>query len=163
MGALAAEEARIRKHWQPMYYFSRFPMYYEQLSRYYTVFAADQLKVFLYEDFANAPYDVLAVIFRLIGVDDSFVPDLTYRPNAGGIPKIGVLQKILMKPYPLTRMTGRFIPHAQRVRLKDALSTRNLTRPPLPPEARARLLPVFREDITKLQELLGRDLSGWLK
>jgi hypothetical protein len=84
MGALAAEEARISKHWSPMYYFTRSPMYYEQLSRYYTVFAADQLKVFLYEDFANAPYDVLAAIFRLIGVDDSFVPDLTYRPNVGG-------------------------------------------------------------------------------
>ncbi len=102
MGALAAEEARIRKHWQPMYYFGR-------------------------------------------------------------LPKIGVLQKILMKPYPLTRMAGRFIPHAQRRRLKDALSTRNLTRPPLPPEARARLLPVFRQDIIKLQDMLGRDLSGWLK
>ena len=53
--------------------------------------------------------------------------------------------------------------HAQRRRLKDALSTRNLTRPPLPPEARARLLPVFRQDIIKLQDMLGRDLSGWLK
>jgi len=102
MGALAAEEARIRKHWQPMYYFGR-------------------------------------------------------------LPKIGVLQKFLIKPYPLTRMAGRFITHAQRRRLRDALSAPNLTRPPLPPEARARLLPVLCEDIIKLQELLGRDLSGWLK
>ncbi len=77
MGALAAEEARIRKHWQPMYYFGRFLMYYEQLSKYYAVFAANQLKVFLYEDFANSPCDVLVAIFRLIGVDDSFVTDLT--------------------------------------------------------------------------------------
>ncbi len=102
MDALAAEEARIRKQWQPMYYF-------------------------------------------------------------GWLPKIGVLQKFLVKPYSLTRMAGWVIPHAQRRRLRDALSTRNLTRPPLPPEARPRLLPVFREDIIKLQDLLGRDLSGRLK
>ena len=54
-------------------------------------------------------------------------------------------------------------PFEERRRLRDALSAPNLTRPPLPSEAHARLLLVFREYIIKLQELLGRDLSGWLK
>jgi hypothetical protein len=34
--------------------------------------------------------------------------------------------------------------------------------PPLPEEARREVIEAFREDILELQELLGRDLSGWL-
>jgi hypothetical protein len=40
---------------------------------------------------------------------------------------------------------------------------RNLARPPLDPGTRARLLELYRPDILALQDLLGRDLSGWLK
>jgi hypothetical protein len=35
--------------------------------------------------------------------------------------------------------------------------------PPLDPEIRARLTEDYREDILKLQDLIGRDLSHWLK
>jgi hypothetical protein len=35
--------------------------------------------------------------------------------------------------------------------------------PPLTPEIRARLIDVYRDDILKLQDLIGRDLGGWLK
>jgi hypothetical protein len=35
--------------------------------------------------------------------------------------------------------------------------------PPLDPELRARLTEEYREDILKLQDLIGRDLSHWLK
>ena len=34
--------------------------------------------------------------------------------------------------------------------------------PPLDPQIRRQLLPVVRDDILALQDLIGRDLSAWL-
>ena len=70
---------------------------------------------------------------------------------------------LLMKPYLRTRMAGWFIPQAQRRRIKDAFSARNLERPTLPAEAWEQLMPLYHDDILKLQDMLGRDLSGWLR
>jgi hypothetical protein len=35
--------------------------------------------------------------------------------------------------------------------------------PPIDPAIRAELIRGYREDVLKLQELLGRDLSSWLE
>lgn len=56
-------------------------MYGEQLERYYATFNPDQIKVFLYEDLVQQPVHVLQECYRFLGVDDSFVPDMTIRPN----------------------------------------------------------------------------------
>ncbi|MDH3640307.1 MAG: sulfotransferase, partial [Gammaproteobacteria bacterium] len=94
VSALKAEEGRAQSNWMPMFQYSHFPRYYQQLSRYFSYFPADQIKLFLYEDFLNKPQHVLAEIFRFIDVDDSFVPDLSYRPNAGGVPKSHFFQSV---------------------------------------------------------------------
>jgi hypothetical protein len=45
----------------------------------------------------------------------------------------------------------------------DELKARNLVEPPsVQPEVRHQLIEVYRQDILKLEELLHRDLSGWL-
>jgi hypothetical protein len=35
--------------------------------------------------------------------------------------------------------------------------------PPFPPEVRRQLTYSYKEDILRLQELIGRDLSAWLE
>lgn len=161
--ALEAEPERLKAHWQPMFQYSQFPKYHEQLSRYYALFPADQIKVFLYEDFLESPLKVIAEIFALIGVDDSFVPDLSYKPNAGGVPKNRLIQDLMMKPYGPTKILGSLLPQKLRERIKHAVSDRNLERPEFPDAARARLLGELGDDILRLQEMLGRDLSAWLE
>jgi hypothetical protein len=43
------------------------------------------------------------------------------------------------------------------------LQNRNLSKaPPMPEETRMELIEAYREDVLKLQDLIGRDLSGWL-
>lgn len=161
--ALAAEPERLEAHWQPMFQYSRFPRYHEQLSRYYALFPADQIKVYLYEDFNESPLRVIEEIFAFIGVDEKLVPDLGYKPNAGGVPKNRLLQDLMMKPYGPTKLLGSLLPQKLRQRIKDAVSDRNLERPEFPHAARARLLADLGDDIMRLQELLDRDLSAWLE
>jgi len=162
IAALKAEGQRQRDHWQPLFQYSQFPKYHRQLQRYQAVFPDDQIKIYLYEDFESDPVSVLKSVFSFIGVDDTFRADLTYRPNAGGVPRSDLLQNVLMRPHAITGILGRVVPEELKRRIRDAISNRNLERPELQESAREYLRAELRMDILQLQTLLRRDLSAWL-
>jgi hypothetical protein len=161
--ALDAEPSRLRDHWQPLFQYSEFPRYAEQIRRYQAHFPPGQLKIFLYEDFRSDPYSVLGQIFEFAGVDASFVPMLHKDVNAGGDPRSRLLQAIIMKPNPLGSIAALFLPLPVRRRIRDRISSHNVAPVTFSPTARARLAAKLREDILELQEMLCRDLSGWLE
>jgi hypothetical protein len=141
--------------------------YYDQLKRYIDAFGRDQVKVYLYEDLSNAPVATLQDAFRFLGVDDSFVPDVSLKRNVSGYPKHKTVDKLLRKPSPIKDALKIYLPARLRWRLSkafDELKTRNLVEPPtVQPEVRRQLIRLYREDILKLQELIHRDVSGWLE
>lgn len=161
--ALKSEGERKRKCWQPLFQYSQFPKYFEQLERYYDMFHESQIRVYSYEEFVENPQSVLSDIYSFLGVDKDYVSDFSYRPNAGGIPKSRFLQNIVMKPYLVTGLVGRLIPEEIKRRIRDAVSDRNLEKPRFPGAAKDYLKKELREDILKLQVLLNRDLSAWLQ
>jgi len=141
--------------------------YYEQLKRYFDAFDPKQVKVYLYEDLSNAPLETLRDTFRFIGVDESFVPDVSLRRNVSGHPKHKALDEFLRRPSSIKDALKVYLPARLRWRLSeafDALKTRNLVEPPaVQPEVRRQLVGVYREDILRLQALIQRDLSDWLE
>jgi hypothetical protein len=141
--------------------------YYGQLKRYLDAFDQKQIKIYLYEDLSNAPINTLQDTFRFLGVDDSFVPDVFLRRNVSGYPRYKTLDEFLRRPSSIKAALKVYLPARLRWRLSeafDALKTRNLVEPPaVQPEVRRQLVEVYREDILKLQELIQRDLSGWLE
>ena len=64
-------------------------------------------------------------------------------------------------------MTARNPALVERVlpaRLRGYVKSRILVKPPpFPPEVRRQLTYSYKEDILRLQELIGRDLSAWLE
>jgi hypothetical protein len=142
-------------------------LYYGQLKRYFDTFDRDQVRVYLYEDLSNVPIDTLQDAFRFLGVDDSFVPDISLRRNVSGHPKYKLLDGFLRRPSPVKHAFKVYLPARLRWRLSkafDYLKTRNLAKPPpVQPEVRRQLIGVYRDDILKVQELIHRDLSGWLE
>ncbi len=109
MAALDAQEDRRRARWQPLFQYVDFARYNVQLRRYLAHFRRDRLKLFLYEDFAADPARVTQEIFRFIGVDDSFVPDVSVRANAGGVPKSEWWQSVVMRPNPASKLIGSLL------------------------------------------------------
>lgn len=63
----------------------RLSHYADQLERYLAVFPRDQLHVYLYEDFAHDPVEVMRGIFRFLGVDASFAPNTRRRHARSGV------------------------------------------------------------------------------
>ena len=160
--ALDAQPERRAAHWQPLFQYIDFARYNVQLRRYYQHFSRAQIKLFLYEDFAADPLRVTREIFRFIGVDDTFTPDVSERSNEGGIPRSALLQAVVMRPNVASKLVGALLPEGARRRIRDAISRANLKRDEISPEARVRLRRELRSDILDLQELIGRDLSPWL-
>ena len=161
--ALDAEPQRLRDHWQPLFQYSDFPRYAEQIRRFQVHFPPSQLKIFLYEDYRVNPHGVLREIFEFAGVNADFIPTLDTRTNMGGDPRSPLLQSIIMRPNPLGSLAAFFLPQALRRRIRDRLSRLNVARAELSPSARERLVAKLRPEILELQGLLGRDLSMWLE
>lgn len=168
--ALEAENERIRNNWGPAWRYKSLGFYHEQLSRYYETFGREQIKVYLYENLNDDPLGVLEDLYGFLGVDGSFVPNVSVRYNASGVPKnerLHTLHHFLLGQNLVKSALKPFFPKGMRYHLLmkfvDALRNRNLVKPPLPEKTRRRLVEEYREDILKLQELIGQDLSGWLR
>tara|TARA_Y100001934_G_scaffold154029_1_gene184623 strand:+ start:864 stop:1739 length:876 start_codon:yes stop_codon:yes gene_type:complete len=144
---------------------SSFP--YANLKRYYDLFDASQIKVVLFDNLKAQPETVVAEIFEFLGVDSAFIPDTTQIYNKGGIPKNQALHSSLVW---LRRSTaGRARSIAKTVLPKSLFTSarkryeENLQKAPsLTQEQRQEVTDFYRDDLLKLEQLVGRDLSGWL-
>jgi hypothetical protein len=168
--ALEAEEARIRGNWGHIWHYKRAGFYHAQLERYYERFEREQIRVYLHEDLDEDPAGVLRDVFRFLGVDGAFVPDTSTRHNVAGIHKsksLHALHAFLIEPRPIKAALKPLLPTGLRrlavALLVNGIRNRNLVKPPFPAEVRARLVEEYREDVLKVQGLIGRDLSKWLE
>jgi hypothetical protein len=159
--ALQAEEGRMREKWGPDWYYKQKGFYHDQVKRYFDTFGRDQVRIWLYEDLRDDPSSMMREVFRFLEVDDTFVPDLSIEHNPSGVPRSQGLYTWVRKLSARNPvLVDRFFPAGLRGHLKSRI----FVKPPLLlPEVRQQLTYAYRPDILKLQELIGRDLSPWLK
>ena len=157
--ALKQEDHRIRDGYAPVWSYRTMGLYFAQLKRYFDTFDRRQVHVYLYEDLKADPVGLTQKIFRVLGVDDSFVPDTTIRYNTSFVPRSRRLYEFLQTSRVETVVSAR-VPGAWRI--FQELRRRNQVRPQCPPEVRRDLVRVFRDDILRTQDLIQRDLSAWL-
>ncbi len=156
--ALAAESERIRNNWEWFWHYTQVGYYSQQIQRYYDLFDRQQIAIYLYEDLSQSPIKLLQDIFRFLEVNHSFVPELNIRPNKSGVPKNKLLHQLLMKPNPIKSLLKPLFPTSMRQKIQH----KNLAKPQMNSETRAKLSQLFREDILACQDLIQRDLSSWL-
>ncbi len=163
--ALQEEEKRKNKHWSPVWRYKEFGFYSVQLQRYFDRFNRDQIKIYLYEDWQTKPVEVIQDIFQFLGVDDTFVPDMSTKHNTTShIPKNQSLYNLMTKQSIIKDVLRSIIPAKIRQPMAAKVYRKNLEPPKsLAPEIRQQLIPIFSEDILKLQDLIQRDLSHWLE
>ncbi len=162
--ALAAEDGRVDANWEPLWHYRRMGYYSAQLKRYFDRFDPAQIRVVVYDDFNTRPGDVMRDLFRFLEVDDQFEPDVSTRLNVSLVPKHPGYQQLISGKNPVKSIAKTLLPAGLRWRVKEGLLAPNLTRPaPLAPEVRRELVETFRPDILDLQDLIGRDLSHWLR
>lgn len=133
------------------------------LSRYRELFPRERIKVYLFEDLCEAPRDLLSDLFSFLGVDlsPSASIDLSRHHQTGQVR--GALRRFLWTRSVRMRTALRpLLPGSVR-RLAAPVFLKELDKPTLEPSLRARIREVLAADIERCQELIARDLSGWLE
>lgn len=154
-----------------------FGFYHRQLRRYLDCFPREQMLILLYDDLRRDPVGCLKSTFRFLGVDETYRPaSLSRRPNASLHSLARLRLQTLANPIRYTYSSDRMRMFARErigalgsaalkaVGLMDRAVLSRVcgnTRPRLSPALRKMLSAIYREDTSKLVELLGVDLGTW--
>jgi Sulfotransferase domain len=138
------------------------------------IFPAHQIRIFFFEELTAAPDRVAWDLYRFIGANPAFVPQsLRQRVNVNGTPRSRLLARIVHDLH--TRSWGRSRTLSSVVgAIKQVRPLRRLLRAALYDErhladewaAHAAEFPDhvtsrYEQEISLLEELLGRDLAAW--
>lgn len=147
--------------------------YFRNLSPFYKLFPAENIRIYLYEELNNQPAQVLEDIYRFLGVEPGFRADLSVKYNQSGIVKNKFLDKIYGRQGIVNRTMKAILPAPLLHKVTNSLviqrtvndlRSKNLFRPRMDPDIKSRLTnDVYGDDIRKLQKLIGKDLRHWLK
>ncbi len=151
-----------RQNWEHLWHYDAMGRYAEQLGRYLEHFPREQLLFLLHEDLRTSPAATLDACFNFLGIRPDFEPDFSRRPNRSGIPRFQALQNFMKGQGALKRFLVRVLPEQIRGRLVSGVQHINLAQPVISETTAQKLRAGYREDIQRLQDLIGRDLSDWL-
>jgi hypothetical protein len=161
--AIRAEQAgRLRGEGQWRQYYRR-GFYTGPTRKFLDAFPRGRFLFLLYDDLLRDSAGLMRSIFQFLEVDPGFIPDMEKRFRVGRWPKHFRLHNFLNSGRGPIRWTESILGRPRYRKIMSWVNAHNLSRPPaLDPQLRRELTDQYREDILKLQDLIGRDLSGWL-
>lgn len=138
-------------------------LYYKHLRRFYKYFLKEKIKVYLFEELRYETKKLLGDLFKFLEVDENFQVDHSTHHNPSGVFRSQSFDWII-RNNPFRPLIEKSLKLELRDTIKSKLNLMNLKpAPPMPPDIRAILIDYYREDILKLQDMVDRDLSDWLK
>jgi len=161
--AWEACEARIAAGWMPVFNYRLRGFYGAQLTRWLEHFPREQLLVLFYEDWRARPADVLAQVWRHVGLEPIENPVIT-RENVSSLqPRWRWLHHHMTNlENPVRWLAQRTLPLRVRDAITAAAGAINLKPgPTLDPALRSRLAATYADDLTLLESITGRDLTAW--
>ncbi len=164
--ALKREPERMNANYEFIWYYKDVGFYERQVRAYLSAFGEAGVKVCLQDDLDENPAEVVRDVFGFLGVDENFTPDFSRRLNLSSIPKSESLESFLTDyEHPVKRILRPVllstIGKENTERLVNYFKKRNRLR--MKSKTRKYLTETYREDILKLEKLIKRDLSTWLK
>ncbi len=166
--ALMQQESGVPDDWPAEYSllnwgYKRLGFYFEPVRQYLQAFDREHIRIYLYDDFQSDPKAMLKDIFGFLRVDEGFVPDMSVRHNISGIPKNRALHDWMNRAKFWVPAYKALVPQKLRQKIRYSMLRLNLQpASPMPKDLRRTLDAEYREDILKLQDLIGRDLSHWI-
>ena len=163
--AVESERHRMQNGYSFDYYYIDRGFYFRQVKDFLDHF--ENVHIILFEDFIKNPQMMLKQLCGFLGVDPSFhfrpeeIVNESYMPKWKGLSRFVTTESRLKfkvwhsMPHPLRKRIRRFLLYVNKDR-----ATRESA---MDSSLRIKILEGYREDILSLQEVIKRDLSGWLK
>ena len=160
--ALKKERERIGQKWLPLFYYKKQGFYYSCLKSYFDLFPRENIRIYLYDDFEADTISVIQDMFAYLGVDKTYVPDLT-RKNVSGIPKSRFMYDLFTKSNVIKSTLKPLFSNKIRRQIYNTVTTKSLKpKPKLSSSMKLDLIEVYKKDILRLQDLIQQDLTAWL-
>jgi len=142
--------------------------YHKLLGPYYERFDPDHIHITLFDDMKSDPAGVIRSLYGFLGVNENFPARSGEVHKRGGLPKSPAAKFLLDTVRRLARSNStafirKFIPKEVKVKLQRSVEEKTLFYPKVDPDIRRMLINYFRDDISSLAKLTGRDLSHWLE
>jgi hypothetical protein len=136
--------------------------YHAQVERYYAAFPRSQVHVSLFDDLRRDGLGLVQDVYRFVGVDPGFAPDFDTPHAIGGLPASRLVEGMLTNR--AVRSVIRPLLPTGAANWVRRMRARNLKKaPPLPPELKEELTDrIFRDDIARTAQAIGRSLDHWL-
>ena len=135
--------------------------YGEHIERYFACFCRQQVRIWLYEDTLADPAGFLRQVLTFLDVDPNFTPDASRRFHEMEVPKALPLTHSLRRTG-LWRAMRSLTPGAVRPLIKRAIFHKPGALK-MNAEDRRFLVEYYHDDIRRLEHVIERDLSHWLR
>jgi hypothetical protein len=138
-----------------------------QIERFFGTFDTTSVHVILYDELAADPGLIYRRLLEFLEIDPEVVPEFPV-VNSNKIVRSPFVRQFLRYPPEPLRRIGRLALRTQESRRSFGkrlvlANTTNKARQTLDPQLRARLEEEFVPEVEHLAELIGRDLSSWMK
>jgi hypothetical protein len=131
-----------------------------QLLRFFDLFPRDHIRIYLYEDYQSDPPGVLRNAFEFLGVERDFQVDLSRRRNETVTPRLPLVHALRRRLF--GGEAPRWIPQWSR-RVSRRIYSRQGSHVAMAPADRQLVIDYYRDEILRTADLIGRDLSVWLR
>ena len=153
---------RMQGNWNIFYDYPGFSMYSKQVEAFQQAFGKERVLVLLFEDIHADTAAVCRTIFSFLEIDPDFIVDDRLKHNSiTGEPSLKWLVAGLFSRNKYKRMISALIPKQLRMFLLYIIVKPLLKRKPMEENTLKQFSDYFKQDIVKLEELTGRDLSSW--
>ena len=164
--ALPYEEIVYKKSqhkYQDLYYqqYVELGLYYEQVKRYIDTFGKEKVKIYLQEDLRTDTEKVILDLYNFLEIDNSYMVDTAQQHNIFSMPKNKLIHK-LYASHRVRSIAKTLFPNNLKEKVKNIFFERK-KKPKLDQKLKEDLSKLYSEDIQKLEQLIGRDLSTWYK
>lgn len=149
-----------KKGWGISNLYLELSLYTEQLQCYYDLFPASQIKVLFFDDLNKNPTDFLKSVFEFLELDSAFYDFSVTKQkyNDARVPRFPKIFFILWHSNYI-RQLYKLFPARFKSFLLQLLFTKDI--PKLTAKDKKEIFSYFREDIAKLEQLIGKSLKHW--
>lgn len=145
--------------WHANYYYFHRGLYSRQVKRYIDCFGRGRVLILLFDELVEKTRDLCSKVYRFLGVDDSFRPEIKVYNEAG---KIMSLTTNLYNPFFLIKILNSIMNGKVIYKLKNLPSNYFIiSNKSINPTTANKLRSEYLNDICILEKLIGKDLSSW--
>ena len=158
--AIIEESQRIASNWGWPYHYIQVGFYYEQVKAYLDSF--ENVRIYLYEDLKDIDF-LINDLFQFLKVKKIKVKNLEKIWNVSGYPKNRIIHKVVNNEYKIKKIIKPIVNYFFTKDFQSRIKNFNLQKTPLDEKTRLYLEKIYKENFSRLSELIERDLSSWIK